>query len=183
MIGVRRLRACWLAFVSVAASLAASPAAPDSDLPTEMAVKATYLYKFVPFVTWPASAFPAANANFSICVVGNDALADSLAHVLAGQRNGDRPIAVRKPVVPDVGCQVLYVPGSDERQVLAALDAVRGKPVLTVTELPAKSTVHGVIAFVTLEDRVRFSIDAAEATHDGLTVSSRLLSLAVSVDK
>jgi hypothetical protein len=176
-----RVRSFVLAVAAALVWASATPARPD-DIPAEMAVKATYLYKFVPFVTWPDSAYTSPNAAFAICIVGADAVADSLSRVLAGQRNGTHGIVVRKLATADAGCHVLYAPGSDEKQVRAALDTVRGKPVLTITDMPAGSPAHGMIAFVVVEDHVRFSINAGEATHNGLSVSSKLLNLAVSVE-
>jgi len=158
------------------------PAFPDSELPAEMAVKATYLYKFVPFITWPDQAFASPNSPFVICVLGDDAVADSLARILAGQRNGTHGIVVRKLATADTGCHVIYIPGADEKLDRTAIDLARGKPILTVTDMPAHSPAHGVIGFVTVGDHVRFSIDQTEATHNGLSVSSKLLSLAVSVE-
>jgi hypothetical protein len=175
-------------FIHVAAALGfalaimSTPALPEGDFSAEMAVKATYLYKFVPFVTWPDAAFTSPASPFAICIVGDGALADSLAHVLLGQHNGAHGIVVRKLATADVGCHVLYVPGNDEKNVRAALDTVRGKPILTITDMPANSTAHGVIGFVNVADHVRFSINQGEATHSGLSVSSKLLSLAVSVE-
>jgi hypothetical protein len=175
-------------FTSLAAALLfalglmSTSALPDTDLPAETAVKATYLYKFVPFVTWPDAAFTSPTSPFVICIVGDDALGDSLGHVLVGQRNGGHGIVVRKLSAADTGCHVLYVPGSDEKLVRAAIEVARGKPILTVTDMPAHSPAHGIIGFVAVEDHVRFSIDQAEAAHSGLAVSSKLLSLAVSVE-
>ncbi len=162
--------------------LVTTAALPDSDLPSEMAIKATYVYKFVPFVTWPDTAFASSTSSLTICIVGDGPLADSLSQVLVGQRNGAHGIVVRKLATADSACHVLYIPGNDQKSVRAALDAVRGKPVLTITDMPAGSPEHGIIGFINVADHVRFSIDQAEAAHSGLNISSRLLSLAVSVE-
>jgi hypothetical protein len=50
--------------------------------------------------------------------------------------------------------------------------------VLTVTD-DAHGSSRGVVNFRVLDNRVRFEIDNAAAAHNGLTVSSRLLALAV----
>src|SRR6185369_14635060 len=41
----------------------------------EPSIKATFLYKFVPFVEWPADAFDTPTAPVNICVFGNDQVA------------------------------------------------------------------------------------------------------------
>ena len=38
----------------------------------EYDVKAAYLYNFAKFVEWPPEAFPAPDAPFAICVLGQD---------------------------------------------------------------------------------------------------------------
>jgi hypothetical protein len=159
-----------------------APALSNDELSAETAVKATYLYKFVPFITWPDAAFTSPTSPFVICILGDDAVADSLGHVLAGQRNGAHGIVVRKLTSADTGCHILYVPGSDEKLARSATDLARGKPILTVTDMPAHSASRGVIDFIIVGDHVRFSIDQAEATRSGLSVSSKLLSLAVAVE-
>jgi uncharacterized Zn-binding protein involved in type VI secretion len=154
-----------------------TPALADSGGNVEYAVKATYLYKFAPFIQWPDSAFASPNAPFNICVVGNDAVGDLVAQAVAGQRYGARPMSVRKLAAADGDCQILYMPGSDPQAVGPAFEGVRGKPVLTVTDLAANPAVRGMVAFVIDGGHVRFDIDGTAAAQSGLSISSKLLSL------
>jgi len=62
------------------------------------------------------------------------------------------------------------------------LKAVDGRPVLTVSEL-GHGDPGGVIQFVLRDGRVRFDIDPAAATANGVTISSKLLDLAISQRK
>jgi hypothetical protein len=101
----------------------------------------------------------------------------------AGQRVGGRPVMVRRllVLVRSSGCDMVYVTGSPAQPVAAALDAVRGTPVLTVTDAERYGGPSGIVNFVEVNNRVRFEIDDAEAAGNGLAVSSKLLSLAVAV--
>lgn len=148
----------------------------------EAAIKATYLYKFPPFIDWPPSAM-AASRVFTICVVGGDPLGGLLDQAVAGQQVKDRPIVVRRFAVltGDPGCQIVYAVGSAAQPVSAILAALRGKPVLTVTDEASDPTAKGILNFVIVDDRVRFEIDARAAAEDGLNISSKLLSLAINV--
>ena len=56
-----------------------------------------------------------------------------------------------------------------------------GKPVLTVTDAADDAGAKGMINFVIAAGRVRFEIDDVAARAGGLVISSKLLSLAVSV--
>ena len=61
------MRAPWLL---IGALSLAQPAAADASL--EYAVKAAYLTKFIPFITWPDGALPSPTAPVTICVAGDD---------------------------------------------------------------------------------------------------------------
>jgi hypothetical protein len=156
------------------------PATVAADTALELAVKATYLYKFAPFVDWPAGALGPPQAPFTICVVGDDPFGQVLDSAVAGQRIEDRTVIVRRmPVaVAASGCAIAYVAGSRKQTVGAALHTLSGAHVLTVTD---GTSTPGMVDFVLDEGRVRFRIDLRAATDDGLTVRSQLLGLALSV--
>ena len=148
----------------------------------EYAVKATYLYKFAPFVHWPESS-QAAGAGFEICIVGRDPFGALLDDAVRGEQVRGQPIAVRR--LPEIarasGCGIVFAGGSSAQSVREILDAVAGEPVLTVTDVALSRTAKGIVHFVILDDRVRFEIDDQAAAENGLMISSKVLSLALSV--
>ncbi len=152
------------------------------DGPPDYAVKATFLYKFEPYVTWPAPASPPAAGAFNICVVGDDPFGRLLDQAVSGERVSGRPILVRRMGVVDrgQGCQIVYLTGSRTQSVADALRSVRGSPVLTVTDADSSSNAKGIIHFVVRDSRVRFEIDDQTAAQNGLVISSKLLGLALS---
>jgi hypothetical protein len=155
-------------------------AAQDRSL--EYAVKATYLYKFVPFVAWPSNTFTSPASRFDICIIGDPNFAILVTNAVAGQSVSTHAIAVRRvtTLAEEGTCQILFVGGGEPEVTNAALVAVRGKPVLTVTDA-APSGDRGIVNFVLLGDRVRFEIDLGQAARNGIAISSKLLSLAVAV--
>lgn len=160
------------------AASAPSVAIPAPTQPSQLAtaVKATYLYKLAPFVEWPASD---TSKPFSICVVGPDPFGLLLDNAVAGQAYDGRPLAVVRMAVLDKAetCSVVYAGGS-QQQVAATLRAAEGHPVLTVTD---SGHAGGMVDFTLHQGKVRFRIDQAAAEASGLTISSKLLSLALSV--
>jgi len=146
----------------------------------EPSIKATFLYKFVPFVEWPADAFDTPTAPVNICVFGNDRVASVVDDAAANQRVEQRPIMVRhlNAVTRDSGCHVLYVTGPNGLAAEEALSTIRGEPVLTVTDSVELPNAPAIIRFVLQANRVSFDIDEAAAAQNALTVSSKLLSLA-----
>lgn len=160
---------------------AATPAAADS---LELAVKATYLYKLAPFVSWPPSAWPRPNAPLVICVQGSDPFGPLLDRATAGQAVGGHPVTVRRLARMDAesGCQIAYVAGGPAQSQAQALQAVDGTPVLTVTD-EGRGGPKGIVHLLLDGGKVRFSIDAARAQESGVAISSKLLALAVAVKR
>jgi len=165
--------------VTVGLALAV-PAHADKAL--EYAVKAAYLPKFIPFITWPDGTFASPTAPVNICLLGADPFGGRLDQAAGTIKAGDREIAVRHLSGPDppTACQLLFLgSGTDTGLAEATLQALKGKPVVTVTD--SGMNAHGVISFVIDANHVRFDIDDAQAAQDGLVISSKLLGLAHSV--
>jgi len=176
---LRLSRVATLGRLSVCLLAALWPAAGRADDTLESAVKATYLYKLAAFVAWPPGALPA--NSLVICVVGNDPFGAVLDQAVAGQTVQQRPIVVRRygTIAANPGCQLMYVAGSSAQPVASVLAAVRGAPVLTVTDGQSETGTAGTINFVLQDGYVRFEIDPRMAAQSGLNISSKLLSLAV----
>jgi len=151
--------------------------------PQEYEVKATYLYNFARFVGWPASAAAAKSDSFAICVLGQDPFGPALDAIVAGETIGGKAVLAKRVTNPQdaVGCRVLYISSSEEsrlREVLAALDR---SSILTVSDIPQFSQRGGMIQFVQESNKVRFEVNLASAVAAGLTLSSELLKVAVTV--
>lgn len=158
-------------------SLASQPQLATAQT-LEYAVKANYLYKFAPFVEWPPRTFPSATSPFNVCVLGEAPFGDALEEATQGQRIGEHPIAVHRltAATSATGCHVAYIGRSNTTK--ETLDALRGHPVLTVTDSD-HGVKGGVVHFVLQRGRVRFAIDTRAARAQGLTISSKLLGLAI----
>lgn len=161
--------------------LAGFPAEAQNSL--EYAIKATYLYKLAPFVEWPPSVFNSASQPLVLCVAGDDPFGEVLDHALSNQQVGSHPIRLRRVPAADVtaGCHILYAAGSARRSVAQILDAVRGAPVLTVTDGARDPRARGMVHLVVHDNRVRFEVDERAAAESGLVISSKVLRLALSV--
>ncbi len=151
------------------------------DRSLETAVKATYLYKLAPFVTWPAQAYPNSASPLVICVQGADPFGPMLDRAVAGQSVDGRPVAVRRLARIEVGsgCQIAYVGGSGEQPAAQALTAVAGAPVLTVTDDARGAGARGIVHFVLSGGAVRFAIDPSQAAANHIGLSSKLLTLSI----
>jgi len=152
--------------------------AAGADAPMlEYQVKASYLYNFTRFITWPNDAF-ARDGTFNICVVGAERFGATL-DALAGDRVDGHAITVRRLEQAAQGrgarCHILFVPAGRDPATPPGR-AERG--LLTVGETPGFLERGGVINLVEINGRIRFEISQAAAQQAGLVVSSQLLSLA-----
>lgn len=170
----------WYLLGALVLSCLSLPAQQPS--PREYQVKAVFLYNFTQFVEWPPSAFAGASAPLTIGVLGGDPFGTFLDELVRGERVHGRPITVRRfREAEDVrDCHILFVNG--QTNIDAALRALRGQPVLTVSDAPAFLKKGGMIRLYTESNKIRLQIrpEAARAAHLG--ISSKLLRVAEVVD-
>ncbi|MDZ4691346.1 YfiR family protein [Terricaulis sp.] len=171
-------RVALLALVLIA--VGREPARAQQNL--EDAVKATFLHRFGSFADWPPGAFTDAAAPLVVCVAGSASFAHLVEERARNQRIAERAIVVRNLAIvsPGTGCHILYIAYDSTQGIRDALQATTGDPVLTVTDSQF-GNVRGAIHFVLSDGRVRFHIDRRAAERNGVTLSSRLLSIALSV--
>lgn len=147
-------------------------------------VKAGYLYKLIPFVDWPDAAFETADSPFRLCIAGRDPFGGAAEHAARGARVGDhRVVVIRMPAVAKgAPCHILFLAASPTQTPQQMLAMVAGQPVLTVAD-EALDAPGAVVQFTTIESRIRFEIRPDAAQPAGLTISSKLLSLAAPAAK
>ena len=146
-----------------------------------LAVKAAYLVRFAAYVVWPPEQL-GSEAPLMLCVIGNDPFGPLLDEAAIGQSVDGRPIRLVRAaaITPRSRCHIAYIAGSAVQRKDSALALLRGTPVLTVTD-SAQDEAHGVIDFQIVRQRVGFRVDRAAAEDGGLSISARLLELALSV--
>lgn len=154
--------------------------AAHADPSLEYPVKATYLYKFAGYVTWPADAFASPTAPLVLCIVGADPFGSTLDKAVARQHFDGHPIQVLRlqGTAADAPCHIAYIGAPNSEGVNKTIQGLRQRGILTVSDAPGS---EASINFVIAENRVRFEIDQAAAAEAGLGISSRLLNLAVTV--
>lgn len=162
----------------------AMAAAPTNPNVSESAVKAAVLYKVAKFVEWPAASFANARASIVMCIVGRPASLPAF-ESLAGKEIGSHPIDVRL-ITGDMldlrQCHIAFFPSDGGADIDYALSKLQGMPVLTVGETERFPTRGGMLALVTRDQRVRFTVNLAASKTSKLKISSQLLNLATLVE-
>lgn len=171
------MKARWVAF-TLAFGLVASPACAG-DASIAAAVKATYLVKFPHYVAWPPAAGYGPTSPFILCIVGRDPFGGAIDQAARGDRVDLHPIVVRRmaTITRRSGCHIAFIAGGVAEQALPAID---GDPVLSVTDA-GETRARGIIQFELRDGHIGFHLDDLAAQRGGLTISSRLLSIALSV--
>jgi hypothetical protein len=166
----------------IVALAALCPGPAQAQKLAEYQVKAAYLYGFGRFVEWPASA-PAAGSAFVVCVLGDDPFGPGLDEVAAGAVMKDRRVTILRISRPDesASCHTLFISASEDVRLGRILEAVGGRPVLTVSDAPRFAQRGGMIGFVQEGGRVRFAVNLAAAQEAGLMLNSELLRVAATV--
>ncbi len=119
----------------------------------------------------------------AICILGNDPFGRVLDEMVQGEAVNGRKLIVQRMSQPPApqACQVLFF---EQLGKGCCQDSERaGAGVLTVGEGEKFLREGGMIAFVIENRRVRFDINQAAAEKAGLKLSSKLLSVARSVEK
>jgi hypothetical protein len=166
----------WLLLLLALASPLVAQPSREYDL------KAVFLFNFVTFVDWPAQARPE-NGPFIIGVLGQDPFGAALDEVIAGEKFKQAPLQARRcrTVEEASQCHILFISSSEAARLPAIMKELRGRPVLTVSDLPQFLEAGGVIAFST-DGRIQLHINAPAAQRAGLTISSKLLRVAKVVE-
>lgn len=144
---------------------------------TEYQVKAAYLFNFGQFVEWPAPSATAARTPFVIGVVGKDPFGKTLDDVVRGESLGGRQLVVQR--YPDAraiaDCQILFISRSEVERLDETLEALRGRHVLTVTDIEGAEKHGAMIVLLNDNKRIRMRINLAAAKASDLVISSKLL--------
>ena len=177
--------------VLILIALAICTAAPqaqtqgESDAPVlERRIKAAFLYKFAGYVEWPEGSFPRAESPINIAVLGADSVAAELGEITVGRTVNGRPLAIR--VVKDgepipAGVHILFIGRTHGARIGAIVRTIQQRGILIVTESESALSQGSMINFVLSEGRVKFEISMVSAEKSGLSLSSRLLTVAVAV--
>ena len=153
------------------------------EQPSEYQVKAAFLLNFTKFVQWPPGAFADEHSPLAICILGDDPFGNTLSEMVKSEAvNGHELTVERIHRAPSPkSCQVLFL-GRAEKDIPKILAAL-GPGILTVGESDKFLSDGGVIRFLVEDRRVRFDINQSAAAKALLTLSSRLMTVARSVER
>jgi hypothetical protein len=151
----------------------AAPAAPAP----EYQLKAVFLFNFAQFVEWPQEAFPDAQTPLTIGVLGEDPFGAYLDATVRGETVNGRPLVVQHFLRVDEikTCHILFISRSEGNRLEQILTVLKGRSILTVSDLSHFAARGGIVRFYTDRNKIRLRINVAAAKAASLTISSKLL--------
>jgi hypothetical protein len=150
-------------------------AAPTAT--TEYDIKAVFLLNFTRFIEWPVSDGVADNQPIVIGVLGDDPFGQGLDQAVRGERVNNRPLVVKRMTRLDdpVNCAAVFISRSERHRVGEILERLKGKPVLTVSDIPQFAEAGGMVGLVSEGGKIRLRINVEVAKAANLAISSKLL--------
>lgn len=183
---IRRLLSLELLFSICAAGIVIPqvPIIAQTSKPTEYDVEAAYLCQIPKFAQWPVTA-STTGKTFPICIIGPNPFGRALEEDAQGEQIQGLRLEIRTVAsAREAGdCRILFMGSTAMDGVAGILAALRGAPILTVSDMPDFTSRGGIIQFVLIDSRVRFRINLDNAERAGITLSSQLLKVAASIER
>ena len=152
----------------------AAESVPEYDL------KAAFVFNFIQFTSWPESVSAEAGA-LAICASPGTPLYPALSSLVGKSAHG-RKIAVRPLIEEQLRlCQVVFLTAADRERLPQIRKNLAGGSTLVIGDSPEINREGVIIALAVEGGRIVFDIDISAARRMNLSISSRLLRLARSV--
>lgn len=190
---LRRAGAIWLTLVLWAACPTTGPYAAlalAAPLTSRLQLTSAYLYNFLLFAHWPEDGAELAEQDsMTVCILGDEALAEEFGPVAGKAIKGSRYRLRVKPIQPPLresdlqGCALLFIGQRAASSVSEVLAQLKGRPILTVSDSPDFVAQGGMLALVEVDGKLRWQINQAATEANGLRLDAQLLRNATAVIK
>lgn len=148
-------------------------------------IKAAMLYKFIGYSSWPDSRFASPDSAYRIYILGAQDIKNELEIVVEERRINNRTIEVysASSVNQVKDAHIVFVSHKMEKVLPSLSRLAKEHSFLIVTEHDDGLVPGSAINLRQLDDRIGFDISLASTQDYGISLSSRLLSVAASVQE
>lgn len=147
----------------------------------EYHIKAVFLTNLTHFVTWPETA-ARENAPFIIGIYGPDPFKSILDKAIAGEKKNNRPLKIEHyhslQELDPTRCSILFIHESKVGEWNAIRNRLANYPILTVGDTSGFPEQGGMVNLIKNGQKIQVEINHAAVQKSGLSMSSKLLSLA-----
>jgi hypothetical protein len=163
--------------------VACAPMALAQHTHSEHAVKSAFIYRFTAYVEWPGDCLDP--ERFTIAVLGDASVAETLQRLTLGRALLNRPVQVRQVTSPAEArnAQVMFIGRNRPADLRRLLAPMASHCALVISDelggLESGSTVN----FLMADNRLRFEVSLPAARRARLKISSEMLSVAARVQQ
>jgi len=175
---IRSLLQNGLALIVVCSMLFAPQKAMAAD--QEYLIKAAFIYNFVKFVEWPDGRAISQKSSIDICVFGESPMQGTSAVFKAASTAKLGLSLVTENNVQNISghCHIVFISSSEEGRLGEILAALKGHPVLTVSDMDGFADAGGMMGFVADDNKIRVDVNKKAMVVSGLHVDAQLLEIA-----
>jgi hypothetical protein len=140
-------------------------------------VKAVFLFNFAQFVSWPSQP---PDVPFVIGILGDDPFGSYLDETVRGEKVNGRSLTIqrfRRGAEPR-SSNILFIAQSERDRAAQIVSNLKGRSVLTVSDIDGFAELGGMIQFFTEQNKIRMRINLDAVKAANLKVSSKLLRVA-----
>lgn len=181
MAGTRSLYRNLLTAGAVLAASLALPTPTSANLfddADERETAAKFIRNFGRFVRWPDSAFPGDAAPMKVCTLGAAPFHQELADELEGHTARGRQFVLSALSPGDVAaaesCNILFISADSAGEAEPVIEALDGKPVLTVGAAEGFAQAGGMIGLIEDGRGLNLQVNKTRLERNYLSASSRL---------
>jgi len=159
-----------------------APATKTSSVDTGAKVKAVFIYNFTKYIEWPAEY---QSGEFTIGILGSsDALFSELVKMSKVKKVSNQSFSIQTiDNIKDIEKpHILYIPQDSDINLTQAVEKLKGKSTLIVTEKPGLARKGSGINFIFEGNRQKFELNKSNIESHNLKVASNLEKLAVLVN-
>jgi hypothetical protein len=139
-------------------------------------VKAVFLFNFAQFVSWPSQP---PDAPLVIGILGDDPFGSYLDETVRGEKVNGRSLTIQRFRRGEPrNCNILFVAQSERERAAQVVSNLKGRSVLTVSDIDGFAELGGMIQFFTEQNKIRMRINLDAVKAANLKVSSKLLRVA-----
>jgi len=154
--------------------------AAEKPVVQEFQLKAALVLKLPLFVEWPSAPSQPARNELIIGILGNNPFGNHLETISHNKLVGGHVVVIRlcQKLEEAQACHLVFVAESEKARLAEILKALRGRQILTVSDLPAFAESGGMVGLVALNRKINLEINQHALHAAGLKVDPQLLQLA-----
>ncbi len=147
----------------------------------EYRFKAAFLIQFVKYTQWPKIN----GDQIVVGIIGDDSFGDALDKYQDKNVQGKNLVFINIDDINEAKtcCQLLFISVSEKDRIDGIINALAGKPILTVSEIDDFTQKGGMIYLVRKGTKQKFMVSVKNADKGSLKFSPHMLKVASSVDK